>query len=101
MSAPPAAAADNLARAVRTDMSNLSQERWEAGRPFRTFRRFPVLPRTRANGAQAIDLTKFRGPESQFLAGGTGQEPALSRSGTEPRANPNRNRGVRLLSGVE
>jgi len=47
MSAPPAAAADNLAKAVRNDMSfSLSSLGTRMG-PKWTFARFPVLPRTR------------------------------------------------------
>src|SRR5688500_17658817 len=67
-------------------------------RPKRTFRRFPVLPRTRRNPDAAIGLTIFGRPESHFSSAGTGREPGLSRSATEARAIPNRNQRDRLLS---
>ena len=90
-SAPPAATADNFARAILTDMVVLSAStgfgltapQWPA-------RLHPFTPRTDQFGRSATRLTTIQGLRSRFFGSIPPFMPALSHSGTETRPIPKR-----------
>lgn len=81
--APPAATADNFARAIRTDMGVLSFPWREVHRPRKRLWYFPSMPSTRWRVTRAIALTLIRTVRRRFFGHPHCHQGKLSQSGTE------------------